>query len=98
MRGGKRNAFADLADRPVDQLDGALTMTALIGDRRFQLTTRVLQKRKRSLNARLSAEGVSNSQARNDENSDEQFLARCKTKHGVLPKLLSPTPIYGIGN
>jgi hypothetical protein len=69
MRGGERNAFTDLTDRPIDQLDGALAMAAFVGKRRFQFRPGVYQKRKRRIHARLRAQGVSNAQARNDENS-----------------------------
>src|ERR1700757_3630095 len=80
----ERNALADLNDRPVDELDRALAIPALVGHGRFQFRARILQKRERSIHARLRSERVTDSQARNSQNADQQSLLRDKTRHAFL--------------
>jgi hypothetical protein len=49
MRGGECNALTHLDDRPVDELDRALAVSALVGDRSLQFSARILQERERGI-------------------------------------------------
>jgi hypothetical protein len=69
---------------PVDQLDGALAVPALVGDRSLQFRARIYQERERGIHAGLRPERIANSQARNDQNPDQQFLLRHKARHCFL--------------
>src|ERR1700741_46637 len=56
----------------------------LFGDGGFQFRARILQKGECGIHAGLRAQRIADSQARNDENADQQFLLRHKTRHCFL--------------
>ena len=59
MRGGECNALTHLDDRPVDELDRALAVSALVGDRSLQFSARILQERERGIHAGLCTQRIS---------------------------------------